>query len=161
MLQGNTTLCLTDPEFPHIFNAHINGPSPGPGSGPFIYEWRWSNNMFSPTNLGTLIGSNNPQLTLTATPTCQSKFFLKVKVTNTLYNLVREAVVLVDPRHCNSCPDFRSDESIQYHEGKISLSINPNPARDFMKLNYQISPTEKAILEIIRIDGQIIQTRSL
>jgi hypothetical protein len=52
MIQGNTTLCLTDPEFPHVFNAHINGPAPGPGGGPFTYEWRWSNNMFSPTIRG-------------------------------------------------------------------------------------------------------------
>ncbi len=161
MLQGNTTLCLTDPEFPHVFNAHINGPVPGPGGGPFSYEWRWSNNMFSPTNLGTLIGGNSPVLTLTTTPTCQSKFFLKVKVTNTLYNIEREAVALVDPSHCTICPDFRSDESVQYHEGNISLSISPNPARNFMELKYRISPAEEAILEIIRIDGQIIQTRNL
>jgi hypothetical protein len=84
-----------------------------------------------------------------------------VKVTNTVYDIVREAVVLVDPSQCTICPDFRSDESIHYPDGNISLSITPNPARDFVELNYQISPVEKAILEIIRIDGQIIQTRNL
>lgn len=160
LILGKKTLCTEKPEFPQTFTAFVNGPSPGPGMGPFNYEWRWSKNMFTATNPEIVVGGNNPNLILNAPNTCEGKYYLKVTVTNPLFSIVRERVDIIDPALCTTCPDLR-DNLNEVSKDSISLSVIPNPVIDFATIKYQCPPLEQTIVEIIRTDGQIILSRSI
>ncbi|MFN0037238.1 MAG: T9SS type A sorting domain-containing protein [Saprospiraceae bacterium] len=162
LITGETTLCTATPEFPHTFKAFVTGPSPGIGMGPFNYEWRWSKYFITPSNPGAIIGSNSPELVLTYNLTCEGdrKYFLKVIVTNVIYNVVSQNTRLIDGRLCTDCPDFR-DAQVSVVDNDPSLSIVPNPVNDLVTFKYTSSTDEPAILEIIRADGQVFQNTSI
>ncbi len=159
LIQGTTTLCV--PNIPNKFKAFVTGPSPGIGMGPFNYEWRWSKNLITPSNPGILVGGNSPELSPPGPFTCDSKYYLQVKVSNPIWGVVRQNIKIIDPGLCTICPDFISTDVADLNTPPISLSIVPNPAKDWVTFNYQISPSESAFLEIIRADGLLLQVADL
>lgn len=158
VIEGKKTLCDVQPAFPQVYSAFVTGPSPGIGMGPFNYEWRWSKNMFSPTNPGTVVGGNSPTLTTTGPFTCDGKYYLKLTVTNTIWNIVRQNIKIIDPGLCTNCPDFVSTNIGEPNAPEISLSIAPNPATVSIRLKYKVQPSDPVCLEVLRADGQLLKT---
>ena len=153
---GNTTLC--DTSNPSRLSAFVTGPSPGVGMGPFNYEWRWSKQMITATNPGTVVGTNSPLLWPAAALTCEGKYYLQLKVTNPIWGIERKNIRVIDPGLCTLCPDFVSTAVVELNNPEISLSVVPNPARDLVTLDYKILGSEAAFLEIFRTDGHVLKT---
>lgn len=116
--------------------------------------------MFSVTNPGIVIGGNSPQLVLNAPNTCDGKYYLKLKVTNPLFEITRENVQVIDPSSCTICPDLRNTKISDIRQG-LFLSITPNPAKDLVAINFQVPTLEEALIDIIDISGQIIFSKSI
>lgn len=127
-ITGNSNWCGDGtPYFPYIYVANVNSPtSVHPGSGPYSYEWRVSQNgNFSN---GLTVWSTDNSLTLNYAPNCL-RFYVQCKVTAS-DGLVVTDEFLVDVSNCNFCDyQYRSDHTYITSRYDNRL-VWPNPVNE-------------------------------
>jgi Metallo-peptidase family M12 len=116
-------------------------------TGPYTYQWSWSTNNTSYTNVGT----NSPNLYLPIPPACPI-FQLRVTVTSSNGCSASYTKGFV----CNNGPCVRDNE--QLHEEELPAEGNvliPNPAFDRIQISLESSSINPEVLAI-NTNGQIV-----
>jgi Metallo-peptidase family M12 len=116
-------------------------------TGPYTYQWSWSTNNTTFTNVGT----NSPNLLLPIPPACPV-FQLRVTVTSANGCSARYTKGFV----CNNGPCIRDNE--QLHEEELLAEgsvLIPNPAFDRIQINLESSSSNPEVLAI-NPNGQIV-----